>query len=309
MEKSKTKYLLMTIAGVIIFSTYEVVSKTMSGAISGSLLTLYRFMLGGLILLPFAVKDMKKRKVSINKKDVGFLFLFGFLLVCVSMTLAQYGIIYSKAAICAVTFSANPLIVSILAAFVFKEKFTARKTTGLAIGLAGLLVTCFSFFSGIDNQSENFVLGVVLIIVAMLIFCIYTIYSKKILTSKIGPTATTSLVSIFGSITLLPVVIIQGAMNGTNPFACDIVSVMPQFLYCAIMGTGISYLLYFAGLANIETGTGSMIFMAKAPLASILAAIVLSEPTSIANIIGIVLIIAGMTIAVMQKKQKPVIST
>ena len=295
--KKNYKYVAMVVLGVIIFSTFEVVTKTMNGALTGMLLTCYRFLIGGLVLLPFGIRDMKKRKVSLTKKDVGILILLSFLLVTVCMTLAQYGIFYSGANISAVLFSSNPLFITLFAAWLLKEKLNVPKIAGLLIGIGGLVITCWHLLS--DNHIDaEYMMGVGITIIAMIIFCFYTVLNKKLIVSKIGPTASTAFTSVIGALTMVPIIGIQGIITGTNTFAFPIMDVFPQFLYCSIVGTGIAYLFYFTGLANVETSTGSMIFLIKPPLASIFATLFLNETITKNIVVGIVLILVGMVVSI-----------
>ncbi|WP_176762383.1 DMT family transporter [Eubacterium oxidoreducens] len=286
----------MVIIAIIIFSTFEVVSKTMGDVLSGTALTFYRFLIGGLVLLPFSIRDLKNRQFHFTPKIVLALFFFGFVLVAAIMTLAQYGIYYSDASICAVIFSSNPIFVTIFAVIILKESLTKYKSYGLIIGSAGLFICVLHFFVD-GNITSTFGLGVLLQILSMLMFCIYTVLNSKYLVSRMGALSVTTFTSIFGAITLFPIVFAQSFATDTNLFTFDVLSVLPKFLYISIIGTGLAYAMYFSGLSKIETSTGSMIFMAKPPLASIFAAIFLNETIGINIIIGIVLIIAAMIIA------------
>lgn len=303
-ERMKSgKYMAMMILAILIFSTFEVVTKTMNGALTGALLTFYRFLIGGLFLLPFALKDMKRRGVQLSGKDLALLAAFGFTLVTVSMTLAQIGIFFASASISAVIFSSNPLFISLFAALFLKERLSSPKMIGLAVGIVGLFTTCANLVFT-RAGSPTFVQGVLLTILSMVIFCIYTVLNKKWIVPKFGPTAATALTALIGSFTLLPLVVQQGLAKGVNPFAFPIMSVLPQFLYCSLIGTGLAYLCYFTALANLDTSTGSMAFLAKPPLASIFAAVFLHEVITGNVIVGIVLIIAGLFIAVRMKPAK-----
>lgn len=102
--EAQKKYLLLVLSGVIIFSTFEVVTKTMKGLLSGTTLTFYRFLIGGLVLLPFGIKDAKKQKSKLNTKEKGILVVLSFILVAICMTLSQYGIFFADASISALLF-------------------------------------------------------------------------------------------------------------------------------------------------------------------------------------------------------------
>lgn len=302
MKKDKN-YLAMVIIGVIIFSTFEVVTRTMNGQITGTTLTFYRFLIGGFVLLPFGIRDMRKRHAVMEGKDIAVLVLLSFILVALSMTISQYGIFFSNASMSAVVFSSNPLFIALFASIFLKEHMNHAKITGLVLGLIGLGLTCTKAFSG-DNYSLGFAIGVGFIFIAMLLFSIYSVFNKKYIVSKIGPTAATSFTSISGAITLLPIMLIQQAVTGQNVFAADFTGIIPQFLYCSIVGTGLAYLFYFVGLANIDMSTGSMTFLLKPPLASLFAMLFLGEKITIQMICGTALILYGMFVAIRVKADR-----
>ena len=301
--EAQRKYLLLVLSGVIIFSTFEVVTKTMKGLLSGTTLTFYRFLIGGLVLLPFGIKDAKKQKSKLNTKEKGILVVLSFILVAICMTLSQYGIFFADASISALLFSVNPLFVTFFSMIILKEELTLQKISGLILGILGLIVTCLPLLlkSMVDGK---YILGVVLVLVSMLLFCIYTVFNKKFIVPKTGAIASTAYTSVIGSLTMIPILLIQMAVNDVNPFRFQVMEILPQFIYCSVIGTGLAYLLYFMGLAKVETGTGSMIFMIKPPLAAIFAAVFLGEQITLNVVIGIILILSGMLVTVKWQPQK-----
>ncbi len=291
MTKAKHKiYIFYLMIAILAFSSFEVSSKLIGSQINPTQLTFFRFLIGGLILLPFTIRNIRKNKIAFTKKDFFILLLLGFMLVFVSMNMAQYGIVYTAASVSAVIFSSNAIFVSLFSAILLKEALTWKKVLGLLIGAAGLVITFGNIFSG-QEISPTYILGIVLVVTSMLVFSLYTVLSKKT-AKKIGSLTVTSLSSILGSLTLLPLM----AATGVNPFDFDLLSILPQFLYICIFVTGIAYYCYFEAIAHLDTSLGSMTFFIKPPLASILAAAFLGEVITSNIIIGIVLILIGMFI-------------
>ena len=65
----KKGYLSIAIA-VIMFSTYEVAVKFIAGQINSVQLTLCRFFIGFLFLLPLALRTLKKRGMRLNRRTL-----------------------------------------------------------------------------------------------------------------------------------------------------------------------------------------------------------------------------------------------
>jgi drug/metabolite transporter (DMT)-like permease len=284
---------------ILVFSTYEVVSKTMSPVINPYQLTFVRFLIGGLILLPISLLDIKKRKLRFGRKDILWMVFLGFLLVFVSMNMVQFGINFISASLAAVLFSSNPLFISALSAVFLKEKLNLKKVTGLLIGAAGVVVT---FVNALSSNDQNFVLGIVLCIAATIVFSLYAVLGKKA-TLEFGSVTVTSFSSIFGCATMIPLL----AAQNISPFAFDALSILPQLIYISVVVTGIAYFCYFSALAKLDTSLGSMAFFIKPILASVFAAIFLGETITVNIILGMALVLLGMYVvrqSVQDKKTK-----
>ena len=71
-------YIVVTI---IMFTSYEVVLKFISGQLNSMQLTLCRFSVGFLILLPLALHTLKKRGERLDGKSIAYFALLGLLVI------------------------------------------------------------------------------------------------------------------------------------------------------------------------------------------------------------------------------------
>jgi Permeases of the drug/metabolite transporter (DMT) superfamily len=292
----KYKYPIRLLLGVLMFSTFEVTSKAMHGHITATQLTFYRFLIGGVILLPFGIRDLKKHQIKFTPKLLLTFIVMGFLLVTISMNVCQIGLQMSSANIVAVLFSSNPLFISLFSALILREKLSPNKIAGLLIGIAGVVVTCGNIIKDPSSVDAGFMMGVLLVLIAMLVFSFYTVFNKK-LSLKMGSCGCLSLSTTLGALTLLPVMINQGVRAGFNPFVFEFTKIWPQFLYISIFVTGLAYYFYYDSMANMDTSISSMSFFVKPPLASILAAFFLNEKITANIILGIILIFLGVIVS------------
>ena len=104
MKRSYSGYLYIVLCAVI-FSTMEVMLKTVHGVFAPMQITCLRFLIGGLLLIPFALRSMKKKGAAFTRADAGFFALTGFLCVAFSMVLYQMAVTYTKASVVAIIFS------------------------------------------------------------------------------------------------------------------------------------------------------------------------------------------------------------
>ena len=113
-------YIFLT---AFLFGTMEVALKLAGNNMDAFQLTFLRFIIGGLLLLPFAIKEIKKNDTKLELKDYGYLLYLGTLCIPVSMLLFQFGVMHSNASTASVLISANPLFTIIFAHFMANEYF------------------------------------------------------------------------------------------------------------------------------------------------------------------------------------------
>ncbi len=274
---------------ICIFSTLELVGKKIGGEISPYTLTAWRFLIGGLMLLPFAVKQHRKERKDISYGSILTIGVLGILNVCASMLLLQLSIFYGKASLSAILVSINPLFVSIFAMFVIREKLNFSQVTGLVIGLVGILIIIFAESEYGADKYKNLPLGIIFAIVAAMTFALYTVLTKKTVINY-GNIVTNSLSFIFGAMVLFVII----AITGKELLFVPSFKVVAGILYLGIVLTGIAYLLYFEGMKGLAAGRASMYFFLKPVIASLLAWFFLSESLTALQIVGIGLVILSL---------------
>ena len=124
MEKKSIIYIVLT---AFFFGTLEVASKLGGASFNAIQLVFLRFLIGGVMLLPFAIHDLKKRAYKLTKSDLLYLLGLGFICVCISMAMLQYGVKRINANLASIIISMNPLFTMIFARFLVGEPFTKKK--------------------------------------------------------------------------------------------------------------------------------------------------------------------------------------
>ena len=96
MEQRKKGYLLILLAAVV-YSTTEVALKELAGAFAPMQLTAERVLLGGAVLLPFALRELKARGVKLTASDFRYFIGMGALTVMLHMSLLQMSLLTEDA--------------------------------------------------------------------------------------------------------------------------------------------------------------------------------------------------------------------
>ena len=82
-------YILIT---TLLFSSMEVALKCSAGQLTPLQLNFSRFLVGGLVLVPLAVRELKKRRLSLDGRALGTFALLGLMGIAVSMSLYQLAV-------------------------------------------------------------------------------------------------------------------------------------------------------------------------------------------------------------------------
>ena len=292
MGKKEVLYIILT---ALLFSTMEVALKVAGNDLDPFQLTFIRFFMGGLFLLPFALKEMKQRRVRLNKSDVTYLFVLGIICICISMLFFQLAIMQANANLIAILISSNPVFTMIFAHFIVEDRFTRRKALVLVISLAGVAIVANPFHLGQGNTLMGILFGVI----ASVTFGLYSAMGKLRI-EKIGDVAQTSLSFLFGSFVMLFIMLFMGKpiLSGIQP------GHLPLILYLGIVVTGIGYYFYFEAIHMCGPSRASIVFFLKPVFAPVVALVFLREAITWNIILGIVFLLAGSILNMTKPRHK-----
>ena len=285
------KYYAAIFITILLFSTVEVVTKTIVFNIDPIYLAFLRYIISGMIILTIGIKEIKKK--SINIKDIFGIIFTGIIGITVSIGLFHTSLMYIEAAKGAVIFSLNPVFSALFAYFLLKEKLKKETVAGMLIGFAGVYIVSFGF-EGIKFSSAK---GPVLMILSALFFGCYIVLSKKYI--KIyGKFFATGVIFTTGALCYLPLIKSYKIENMAYTF--------PVILYLALFATGVAYICYFYGLSHVSVAAGSSMFYLKPVIATVLAVFYLKENLKSDFYIGVLVIFIGVGIATYYENFKKV---
>jgi drug/metabolite transporter (DMT)-like permease len=311
----KKGYLYIILAAVI-FSTMEISSKMIADAVNPLQLSFVRFLIGGLILLPFAMKDIRAKNLKLTWDDIRYFIITGVLCVVVSMTFFQLAVLYTKASTVAIVFSVNPVFIIPLAALYLKEKITKRTVISLSLSIIGILVIMNPLNIGIDLN------GIILAILASLTFAIYSVFSKT-RAGYYGSLALNSFTFLAGDLVMLALILVSNIKAVSDFFVSHNMGTfasvpiihginsgnLPVMLYLGIVVTGLGYVFFFLAMDETSASTASIVFLIKPALAPVFALIILAESIPLNTLIGMGCILLGSAYNFMGSFQNKKISS
>jgi len=294
---SMKKLILLILFSATLFSTMEVVLKIAGNQLDAFQLTLIRFFIGGMFLLPFALMEIKKYQTVFTKKDILHMLAMGVVCICISMVFFQLGVENSKASTSAVIFCINPMFTMIFVHFMTEEKLNRTKAAALAFGLLGIVF----MINPLNLEPGNTFLGFSFTILSALTFGLYSAMGRTSVRRLRGITQT-SISFLFGSVAMVPILLVMH-----RPILAGVSSDnIWMVLYLGIMITGLGYLFYFLAMEVSDAATASIVFFVKPALAPIFAVITLHEVIRLNGYIGILLIFIGSYINLREQKSRKI---
>ncbi|MGL5414656.1 MAG: DMT family transporter [Clostridium sp.] len=301
------KYIILILVTSFIFSTMEIAIKCTNGAFNPIQLNFIRFLIGGIILLPLAIRNMKKKGRHLVKKDLVYFLITGFVCIIISMTFFTGGVILkgSNPATVAVIFSCNPLFTIAFASIIFKEKITKGIIGGLIICFIGVVFIMNPF----DLNRAEFP-SMMMALISAFTFAVYSILSKfTIVKRKIDGLTVTAYTFLVGSAELLIIIGISNIKVVSNFFkghGLSTFSSIPIFhglamnnlilvLYISIFVSGVAFAMMFIVMEKTSATMASLIFFIKPVLSPVLALILIGDTSILKthNYLGVILMAIG----------------
>lgn len=175
MEKLKY-YLLAIIACLGWGSAFAFIKLTLQYAPTFQLSGM-RFMLSGLILLPFLLFQKPDWRILI--KEWKFVLLFSFFQIFIQYSLYFAGIDLVPASIAAIVVGLSPLIVFIMAHYAFhNDRFTPRKIFSIILGLSGVIILTLNK-GDFDTTNPYYIWGIIMVFLSVTVNCSVNIIVAK----------------------------------------------------------------------------------------------------------------------------------
>lgn len=296
-------YILVT---TLLFSSTEVALKFVAGQFNPIQMTFSRFLVCGVMLAPLALRTLRRRNARLDGAALRSFALLGLLGVALSMTFYQLAVTQVQAAVVGVLFSSNPLFVTLFAWLLLREPITKSQIAGLTLDVAGILLIVRPW------DLELGPAGVVFILLATLLFALYSVCGKR-KCAAFGGVVVTCFSFLFGSAEMIAlsalthIPALSAALTGAGlglfadiPFFSGYtLETLPMVVYIFICVTGIGFCCYFLAMEHTSAAETSLVFFFKPALAPLLALLILHEAISGRMLAGIGLILCGSIIALL----------
>lgn len=240
------------------------------------------------LLLFWSIWLLGKTSIGIQKKHLPRFLLCGFTGVAANQMLFIKGLTLTSTIHASLLMLCTPLLITIFAFWVLKEKITLFKAAGLALGIGGAILLIISKEKAGNNSSS--LIGDVLIILNAIFYTIYFMLVKPLMKAY-PPLHVIRWVFTFGFIMILPFGWMQFSVIDWSQFELSHFASLGFIVLC---GTFLAYFFTVYGLQHLGAGiTGAYIYT-QPIFAAIVATLVLNEQFTFQKIIAGLLIFTGV---------------
>lgn len=243
------------------------------------------------ILLLIGILIVKPQLLLVKKKDLPWLMGMGAISIGIFHVFWNQAVVMIGASLATVVQCNAPIFVTIMAWFMFGEKITSRKIIAVILAAAGTILV-----SGISRAGEWKIvpIGLLIALGSAITYGSLSLFGKK-LSGQYNAWTIMFYIFTFGTLTLFAV-----QLGRPDPWP-ESQSFLPLFIGFVLFSTIVGFGLYTSALKILPASVASITATSEIFFASILAYIFLKERMDLWQILGSVLIIAGVILVSLAK--------
>ena len=244
-------------------------------------------------MIPLWLMSAKCFPIRIEREDMKYFFIIGFLGYFVTIQSIQLGILLTGSSMASLINALTPVAVTILAALILKERITPVKILCLILALAGTFVIT----SGASTQGE--LLGVLAVLTGVISFGTASVLMRKV-TAKYPPVVVTTVSMTLSLIFNIPVAVASALTQPVHPNAAGIIAL----LYLGFVGSGLGQVTWTRALSILPASTCSLFYPLQPLFSALLGALLLHETFKPAFFAGLILISLDVVLNTLETRRQ-----
>jgi drug/metabolite transporter (DMT)-like permease len=267
-----------------------VLGRAASGHIAPVTLTLFRWGIATLILLPFAWPHLKRDWPTI-RANLPFLTFLGVTATSGFAILSYWGLQYTEALNGLLIQCAMPVFIGFTSYILVGDRLSIRQMAGIALSLFGVLVVLSRGDPDVVH-SISFNRGDLLCVASGFMFATYSALVRR--RPPMHPISFLAVTLGIGAIVTIPLAVWEVAAKGAPPFDLKTVSIV---VYIATFPSIIAYLCFNRGVELIGPNRVAALYPLIIVFGAAIAIVFLGERPQLFHIVGTVLIACGVMLA------------
>jgi drug/metabolite transporter (DMT)-like permease len=253
---------------------------------------------GGSLLLFWSFWLFAKNKIVVSRKDRMRLILCALFGVAINQMLFIKGLTMTTAIHASLLTLCSPILITLLAFWVLKERITIINITGLALGIIGSVLLIKGRQSA--SQPVDYLVGDLLILLNGISYAIYFILVKPLM-GRYTPLQVIRWVFTFGFIMMLPFGWFQFREIQWQQFSFNQTGVL---LFIILGGTFLAYLFNAYGIHVLGSGVTSAYIYVQLIFAVTIAVLFFNEQLTLPKIFAGTMILIGVFLVSFKKTER-----
>lgn len=247
-----------------------------------------RFAVASVCLL-FFVWKMEGNFPALKKKQILPVILLGMTGIFAYNIFFFKGLKIIDAGRAAVIIANNPVFITLLASYFFRERLNISKLAGVAISVTGAIVVISRGNPG-EILSGNLGWGELYIFFCVLSWVAYSLIGKSVM-SDMSPVVAVTYSSVAGTAFLFIPAWLEGIASKMPAYSF---SDWLGIVYLGFFGTALGFVWYYEGIKKIGPSRASL-FINFVPVSAVfLAFFMLSEPVTLSLLTGTIMVSSGV---------------
>lgn len=240
------------------------------------------------MILLWVLFIFKPVKALIDKKDTGRFLLCALTGIAINQLLFVKGLSYTYSIHASLLMLTTPILITIIAAWLLKERLTPGKMLGLLCGVVGAVVLVTSKEN--SGEASKVLLGDILIILNAISYTIYFVLVKPLML-KYNPVVVIRMVFTMGFFMILPFCWTEFVAIPWASFEQIDFVILFTIVFC---GTFLAYLFNVYGIKILGASVAGTYIYSQPFFAAAIAIIFLAESLSVYKLIAAILIFTGV---------------
>ena len=283
--------ILMGVSFSFIWSSAFTSAKILVTAASPLMVLSLRFFISG--LLGIALARMLGQKIQLNRSEWTVVVIIGISQNAIYLAFNFIAMQWIEASLAAIIASLLPLVVAAVCWIFMGEKIGLKGVLGLTVGFGGVLVIMLDKLSGSSAS-----LGMTLCLIGVAALAGATLYVGRMMSLNNNVVMIVGLQMLVGSITLFPFSLIFETWNIEWS-----TSFVLAFLYTTLVPGLLGTLIWFFLVRRIGPIKAATFHFLNPFFGVLVAALILSEPLSMRDGIGVTIIMAGILLVQLSRKK------
>lgn len=296
-QQSKTNAwsILSVLGALILWSSSFVAIKFAYTTYPPITLAVVRFIVATLIL--GALTLLPQNRVKLEKKDIFTVAVCGLTGIMLYAVLQNIAMQWTSASSATLIIASYPIITLLMESAIYKIKLSFMKIVAVLIAIGGVLI--LSYVKA-DSRVEGELLGILLLVLAGVVWAIYNFMTKKVV-NRYPPITLLFYSTLFGTIFMLPLALIERA-QWQQPTLISFSMMLFLGVFCSV----IAFLLYNRGLKTMAPSTITSMLNLVPIFGVFFSWLLLGEQVTLRKFIGGAIVIFGVMLSVRKNNAEPV---